>query len=48
MYYLKAKEEEELWKLNYISSCQKNIPNLQNNPLKANQNPSRSYIITLL
>jgi hypothetical protein len=39
--YLKAKEEE-LWKLNYISPC-KNIPNLQNNPLKANQNPSRSY-----
>jgi hypothetical protein len=30
--HLKAKEEE-LWKLKYFT-MQKNIPNLQNNPLK--------------
>jgi hypothetical protein len=46
--YLKAKEEE-LWKLKYIFTIQKY--NLQKNPLKENQNPSRYYynsIITTL
>jgi hypothetical protein len=34
-------KEEELWKLKYYFTIAKILPNLQNNPLKANQNPSR-------
>jgi hypothetical protein len=42
-YLIKAKEEEELWKLKYISPC-KNIPKLQKILyLKETKNPSRYY-----
>jgi len=40
--YLKAKEEEELWKLKNISPC-KNYNLLQKKSSKRNQNPSRYY-----
>jgi hypothetical protein len=46
---IKAKQEEELWQLKYYYfTIAKIIPNLQNNPLKANQNPSRSYYNSII
>jgi hypothetical protein len=41
-YYLKAKEEEELWKLKYFTM--QKLYNLQKNPLKTNQNASRCLL----
>ncbi len=44
---IKAKQEE-LWKLKYYFTIAKIRPNLQNNPLKQNPNPSRSYYNSII
>jgi hypothetical protein len=43
--YLKAKEEEELWKLKYFTIAKKYI-NLQNNPLNKETKILQEIIIT--